>query len=280
MELVAAGAALRERLRAARRAGESIGFVATMGAFHEGHLSLMRRARAENDRVVVSLFVNPTQFGPAEDFARYPRNLERDAALAAETGIDWLFHPEVEEIYPPGDDTTVQVHRLTRSLEGRFRPGHLRGVTTVVARLFGWVQPDRAYFGRKDYQQLRVIERMTEDLRLPIEIVPVPTVRDPDGLALSSRNKYLSPQERTAALALSRSLQAAEAAYAAGERRTAVVRAQVRRVLTGEPCLRVQYAAVVDAETLAPLRTLDRPALVALAAFAGRTRLIDNTVLG
>jgi pantoate--beta-alanine ligase len=152
-------------------------------------------------------------------------------------------------------------------------------VTTVVARLFGWVQPDRAYFGRKDYQQLRVIERMTEDLRLPIEIVPVPTVRDADGLALSSRNQYLSPEERTAALALSRSLQTAEAAYAAGERRTAVVRAQVRRVLTGEPCLRVQYAAVVDAETLAPLRTLDRPALVALAAFAGRTRLIDNTVL-
>jgi pantoate--beta-alanine ligase len=280
MEWVAAGAALRERLRASRRAGESIGFVATMGAFHEGHLALMRRARAENDCVVVSLFVNPTQFGPAEDFAHYPRNLERDAALAADTGIDWLFHPEVEEIYPPGDDTTVQVHRLARPLEGRFRPGHFRGVTTVVARLFGWVQPDRAYFGRKDYQQLRVIERMTEDLRLPIKIVPVPTVRDPDGLALSSRNQYLSPEERTAALALSRSLQAAEAAYAGGERRASVLRAQVRRVLAAEPCLRVQYAAVVDTETLAPLRSLDQPALVALAAFAGRTRLIDNTVLG
>jgi pantoate--beta-alanine ligase len=280
MEWVAAGAALRERLRAARRAGESVGLVPTMGAFHEGHLTLMRRARAENDRVVVSLFVNPTQFGPAEDFERYPRNLERDAALAAATGVDWLFHPEVSEIYPPGDDTTVQVHRLARPLEGRFRPGHFRGVTMVVSRLFGWVQPDRAYFGRKDYQQLRVIERMTEDLRLPIEIVPVPTVRDPDGLALSSRNEYLSPPERTAALALSRSLLAAEEAYATGERRAAVVRARVRRVLVEEPCLRIQYAAVVDAETLTPLRTLARPALVGLAAFAGRTRLIDNTVLG
>src|SRR4051794_35040116 len=186
MERVAAGTVLRERIRTARREGESIGLVPTMGAFHEGHLTLMRRARKENDRVVVSLFVNPTQFGPSEDFARYPRNLERDAAMAAEIGVDWLFHPEVEEIYPRGDDTTVQVHRLTRPLEGRFRPGHFRGVTTVVARLFGVVQPDRAYFGQKDYQQFRVIERMTEDLRLPVEIMRVPTVRDAEGLALSS----------------------------------------------------------------------------------------------
>jgi pantoate--beta-alanine ligase len=240
----------------------------------------MRRARAENDRVVVSLFVNPTQFGPSEDFDRYPRNLERDAALAAETGVDWLFHPELQEIYPPGDDTTVQVHRLTRPLEGRYRPGHFRGVTTVVARLFGAAQPDRAYFGQKDFQQFRVIERMTEDLRLPIEIVRVPTVRDADGLALSSRNQYLSPEERQAALSLSRSLRAAEAAYAAGERRANAIRTRVRRVLSKEPRLRIQYAAVVDAETLTPLGTLDRPALVALAAHVGATRLIDNTVLG
>jgi pantoate--beta-alanine ligase len=280
MERVAAAGALRERLWLARREGQSVGFVPTMGAFHEGHLALMRRARAENDRVVVSLFVNPTQFGPNEDFTRYPRNLERDAGMAAQTGIDWLFHPEVAEVYPTGDDTTVQVHRLARPLEGRFRPGHFQGVTTVVARLFGLVQPNRAYFGRKDYQQLRVIERMTEDLRLPITIVPVETVRDPDGLAMSSRNQYLSPGEREAGLALIRSLRAAQAAYASGERRAGRVRASVRRVLAEEPRLRVQYAAVVDAATLTPLRSLDRPALVALAAFVGETRLIDNTVLG
>jgi pantoate--beta-alanine ligase len=280
MERVAAAGALRERLWLARREGQSVGFVPTMGALHEGHLALMRRARAENDRVVVSLFVNPTQFGPNEDFTRYPRNLERDAGMAAQTGIDWLFHPEVAEVYPTGDDTTVQVHRLARPLEGRFRPGHFQGVTTVVARLFGLVQPNRAYFGRKDYQQLRVIERMTEDLRLPITIVPVETVRDPDGLAMSSRNQYLSPGEREAGLALIRSLRAAQAAYASGERRAGRVRASVRRVLAEEPRLRVQYAAVVDAATLTPLRSLDRPALVALAAFVGETRLIDNTVLG
>jgi pantoate--beta-alanine ligase len=280
MERVGAGPELRERLRATRRAGVSVVFVPTMGAFHAGHLALMRRARGENDRVVVSVFVNPTQFGPNEDFARYPRNLERDAALAAETNIDWLFHPEVEEIYPPGDDTTVQVHRLARPLEGRFRPGHFRGVTTVVARLFGLALPDRAYFGRKDYQQLLVIERMTRDLHLPIEIVPVPTVRDADGLAMSSRNQNLSPEERQAALALSRSLRAAEAAYASGERRAGAVRTRVREVLVAEARLRVQYAAVVDARTLQPVRILEQPALVALAAVVGRTRLIDNTLLG
>jgi pantoate--beta-alanine ligase len=280
MEQVGTAAALRERLRLARQARASVGFVPTMGAFHEGHLTLMRRARAENDRVVVSLFVNPTQFGPNEDFTQYPRNLQRDAALAAQTGIDWLFHPEVAEIYPPGDDTTVQVHQLTRPLEGRFRPGHFRGVTTVVSRLFNLVLPDRAYFGRKDYQQLRVIERMTEDLRLPIAIVPVETVREPEGLAMSSRNQYLSAAERKAALALIGSLRAAEAAYAAGERRARVLHTRVCEVLAAEPSVCVQYAAVVDADTLTPLRVLDRPALVALAAFVGRTRLIDNTVLG
>src|SRR5712692_3269575 len=280
MERVCTVAALRERLRAARQVGASLGLVPTMGAFHEGHLALMRRARAENDRVVVSLFVNPAQFGPTEDFHRYPRNLDRDCTLASGTGIDWLFCPPREEIYPEDDDTTVQVHRLARSLEGRFRPGHFRGVTTVVARLFGAVQPDRAYFGRKDYQQLQIIERMTEDLRLPIAIVPVPIVRDTDGLALSSRNQYLSPEERQAALALPRALQAAQAAYKAGERRASALRAGVRRVLEAAPRVRIQYAAVVDARELTPLRVLDRPALVALAAVVGGTRLIDNTVLG
>lgn len=280
MERVCTVAELRERLRGARRAGDSLGLVPTMGAFHEGHLSLMRRARADNDRVVVSLFVNPTQFSPSEDFTRYPRNLERDAELAAEAGVDWLFHPEVEEIYPPGDDTTVQVHRLTRPLEGRFRPGHLLGVTTVVARLFGIVQPDRAYFGRKDYQQFRVVQRMTEDLRLPVRIVPMPIVRDADGLALSSRNQFLTPENREAALALPRALQEAEAAYAAGERRAGIIRARVRRILATEPRVHVQYAAVVNAGDLTPLRALDRPALVALAAMVGSTRLIDNVVLG
>ncbi len=280
MEVVRTVASLRERLRAARRSGASVGLVPTMGAFHEGHLTLMRRARAENDRVVVSLFVNPTQFGPGEDFHRYPRNLERDRALAAATGADWLFCPSVEEIYPPGDDTTVEVHRLARPLEGRIRPGHFRGVATVVARLFGAAQPDRAYFGRKDYQQLRIVQRMAEDLRLPVEIVPVPTVREPDGLALSSRNNYLSPEERRAAPALFQGLQAAEAAYAAGERRAASLRARVRQMLAAEPRVKIQYVAVVDARELTPLRVLDRSALVALAAVVGSTRLIDNMVLG
>jgi pantoate--beta-alanine ligase len=280
MERVETVAALRERLQAARRAGHSVGLVPTMGAFHEGHLTLMRRARAENDRVVVSLFVNPTQFGPAEDFRQYPRNVEQDSDLAGGTGVDWLFCPSVEEIYPPGDDTTVQVHQLARPLEGRFRPGHLRGVTTVVSRLFGIALPDRAYFGRKDYQQLRVVQRMTEDLRLPTAIVPVPIVRDSDGLALSSRNQYLTAEDRRAALSLYRSLRAAEAAYAGGERRASVLRARVRQVLAAEPRVQVQYAALVDAGDLKPLRLLDRPALVALAAWVGKTRLIDNTVLG
>jgi pantoate--beta-alanine ligase len=279
MERVETVAALREQLQAARRAGHSLGLVPTMGAFHEGHLTLMRRARAENDRVVVSLFVNPTQFGPAEDFGRYPRNLEHDSALAAGAGIDWLFCPAVEEIYPPGDDTTVQVHRLARPLEGRFRPGHFRGVTTVVSRLFGIASPDRAYFGCKDYQQFRVVQRMTEDLRLPTVIVPVAIVRDPDGLALSSRNRYLTAADRQAALALSRSLRAAEAAYEAGERRASVLRAHVRQVLAAEPAVQVQYAALMDAGDLKPLPVLDRPALLALAAWVGKTRLIDNTVL-
>lgn len=280
MEVVRTVAALRERLLLARQAGASLGLVPTMGAFHNGHLTLMRQARAENDRVVVSLFVNPTQFGPGEDFHRYPRNLDRDCTLAADIGIDWLFCPPVDEIYPAGDDTTVQVHRLARPLEGRFRPGHFRGVTTVVARLFGAAQPDRAYFGRKDYQQFRIVERMTEDLRLPIAILPVPIVRDADGLALSSRNQYLSPEERAAALALPRALQAAEAAYAAGERRAGALRVRVRRILAAEPRVRFQYAAVVDARELTPLPVLGRPALVALAAVVGTTRLIDNTVLG
>jgi pantoate--beta-alanine ligase len=280
VEVVRTVSELRQLLRVARRDGASLGLVPTMGAFHEGHLSLMRRARADNDRVVVSLFVNPTQFGPAEDFGHYPRNLDQDAALAAETGVDWLFYPEVEEIYPPGDDTTVEVHRLARPLEGRFRPGHFRGVATVVARLFGLVQPDRAYFGRKDYQQLRVVQRMTEDLRLPIEIVPMPTIRDADGLALSSRNQYLDPEERQAALALSRSLREVQAMYAAGERRAAALRQCVRDVLSAQPRVRVQYAAIVDALELTPVRTLEQPALVALAAIVGPTRLIDNTVLG
>jgi len=186
----------------------------------------------------------------------------------------------VEDIYPPGDDTTVQVHRLARPLEGRCRPGHLRGVTTVVARLFGVALPDRAYFGCKDYQQLRVVERMTEDLRLPVRIVPVPTVRDPDGLAMSSRNQYLTPEDRRAALALSRSLREAEAVYRNGERRARVIRDRVQQVLAEEPRVSVQYAALVDARDLTPIRIIDRPALLALAAFVGKTRLIDNTVLG
>jgi pantoate--beta-alanine ligase len=271
---------IRERVSRARRAGKSIGLVPTMGALHEGHLTLMRRARAECGYVVISIFVNPTQFPPGEDFERYPRDLEGDAEKAGAAGADLIFAPLASEIYPPGDSTFVEITGpLVECLCGPHRPGHFRGVTTVCARLFNIVCPDRAYFGEKDYQQLLVIKLMVRDLHLPLDIVPVPTVRETDGLAMSSRNNYLSPEERKAATVLYRALSEAKRRFERGERDAAALLAGVREMITAEPLVRLQYADLRDAETLAELRELDRRAVLAVAAFVGKARLIENVLL-
>jgi pantoate--beta-alanine ligase len=252
-----------------------------MGALHEGHLSLVRGARADNDTVVVSIFVNPTQFGPSEDYALYPRDPNRDLALLRDLGTDLVFMPPVEEMYPEGFDTHVEVEKLTQRLEGASRPGHLRGVATVVTKLFNIIQPHRAYFGQKDAQQLAVIRRLTRDLDLPVEVVGLPTVREPDGLAMSSRNAYLSPEERKAALVLYRSLEAAQELWRSGVRDASLIRRRMNEVLAAPATgglARVDYVSVADAETLEELETVDRPALVSLAVRIGKTRLIDNIV--
>ena len=269
----------REFIGLARGEVRSVGLVPTMGCFHEGHLSLMRRAREENGLVVVSLFVNPTQFGPSEDFREYPRDLERDTRMAEEVGVDLIFNPSVEEMYPEGYQTCVEVGKLSEGLCGASRPGHFRGVATVVLKLFNIVQPDRAYFGRKDYQQLKVIERMVRDLNLPVEIVGMPIVREPDGLAMSSRNAYLSPEEREAALALSKSLSYAQGLLGKGIVSGEELRRRVEEFIQREPLARIDYVAVVDPETLDRLAEVKDEAVLALAVCIGGTRLIDNALL-
>jgi pantoate--beta-alanine ligase len=265
----------RERL-----AGRRIGLVPTMGALHDGHLSLVRLAHQRADRVVVSIFVNPTQFGAGEDFQIYPRDLERDCALLRPLAPDVVFAPPVEEIYPPGWSTWVEVGGgLTDGLCGRDRPGHFRGVTTVVSRLFHAAKPHVAVFGEKDYQQLAVIRRMTRDLLLDVEIVGGPTVREPDGLALSSRNANLTPEERVQARALCAALAEARDLLRAGERRAAALVEAARRRLTKEPLARIDYVELVDPETLRPLERVQAPALLALAVRFSRARLIDNALL-
>ena len=267
---------LRHRVEAWRREGVKIGFVPTMGALHEGHLSLVRIARERTDRVVTSVFVNPAQFGPTEDFNRYPRQPEKDAAMLEAAGCDLLFLPGVETIYPPGNATFIEPAGAALGLEGTCRPGHFRGVATVVCALFNLVRADVAVFGEKDAQQLAVIRQMVRDLHLPIEIVPAPTLREEDGLAMSSRNAYLSPQERQAATVLHRSLQAAEELITEGERRADEVRRCLREVLGSEPLAQVEYAEVVDAETFAPVDVLQGKLVLPLAVRVGGTRLIDN----
>lgn len=258
----------------------TIGAVPTMGYLHEGHLALVRRARAENDHVVVSIFVNPTQFGPNEDYARYPRDPERDLAMLRAEGVDVVFMPSVQEMYPEGFATYVNVERLTERLEGAHRPGHFRGVTTVVTKLFNILQPHRAYFGQKDAQQLIVIRRMTRDLAFPIEIVDVPTVREPDGLAMSSRNVYLSADERRAATVLFRALEQARQLWDAGVRDGSRLRAAMRAVVESEPLARVDYVSVADPDTLEELDAAGDRALASLAVRLGSTRLIDCAWLG
>ena len=258
----------------------TVGLVPTMGYLHEGHLSLVRRAREECDHVVVSIFVNPAQFGPQEDLSNYPRDLDRDLRLLEPIGVDLVWMPTAEIMYPPGYQTWVEVESITRPLEGAMRPGHFRGVTTVVAKLFNAIQPHRAYFGQKDAQQAAVLRQMTRDLNFPIEIVICPIVREPDGLAMSSRNVYLDPDQRTAATVLHRSLAAANAAYENGERDAETLRQIIKDVLAAEPLAQVQYVSCADYDTLEELNQVTGKTLLSLAVFMGKTRLIDNLVLG
>jgi pantoate--beta-alanine ligase len=257
-----------------------VGLVPTMGYLHEGHLSLVRRAREECDHVVVSIFVNPTQFGPQEDLSRYPSDLERDLSLLEPLGTDLVWLPTSRVMYPQGYQTWVEVDAITRPLEGAMRPGHFRGVTTVVAKLFNAVQPHRAYFGQKDAQQAAVIRQMARDLSYPTEIVVCPIVREPDGLAMSSRNVYLDPEQRKAATVLYRSLRAAEEAYQNGERDAETLRQVMRDVLGSEPLAQVQYVSCAGHDTLQELETVTGKSLLSLAVVVGRTRLIDNLLLG
>lgn len=269
-----------DELRRARRALASpLGLVPTMGYLHQGHLSLVRLARQECSSVAVSIFVNPTQFGPHEDLAAYPRDLPRDLELLEAEGADLVWTPSASTMYPAGSQTHVEVERVSQGLEGARRPGHFRGVATVVAKLFHAFEPQRAYFGQKDAQQVAVIRRMTADLDFPVEIVVGPTVRDPDGLALSSRNSYLSPAERRAAPVLYRALTAARKAFDAGERRADGLRQAMEATLAAEPLARVQYVSAADPETLEELQGEVDRALLSMAVFLGETRLIDNLVV-
>lgn len=282
MEVLGTIAEVREAVSGARRRGGAVGFVPTMGALHAGHGRLIEVGRAESGLVVVSIFVNPTQFGPGEDFARYPRTPEADLAVCEAAGADVVFRPDVEAMYPSGPSATfVEVPGVSGPLEGARRPGHFRGVATVVLKLLNIVGPDRAYFGEKDYQQLLVIRRMVADLDVPVEIRGVPTVREPDGLAMSSRNRYLDAEERRAATVLSRALDAASRAVAAGERSGDRVRQILRGAVESEGKAQLDYAEVADAATLEPLATLEagRPARALLAAKVGPARLIDNAPL-
>lgn len=256
----------------------TVGLVPTMGYLHEGHLSLIRQARQECDSVVVSIFVNPTQFGPQEDLAKYPRDLERDSRLI-EPYTDLLWNPTPEIMYPSGFQTWVDVENMTQPLEGAMRPGHFRGVTTVVAKLFHAIQPHKAYFGQKDAQQAAVIRQMVRDLNFPLEIVVCPIVREADGLAMSSRNVYLDPEQRKAATVLYRALGAAKKAYENGERDADQLRQVMRDILASEPLAKTQYVSCADYETLEELETVDKKALLSMAVFIGKTRLIDNVIL-
>lgn len=270
---------VREFRAARARAADPLGLVPTMGALHEGHLSLARRARAECATVAMSIFVNPTQFGPHEDFARYPRPLERDLELAESVGVDLAFVPGLEEMYPSGMSTVVEVQGPALRWEGERRPGHFRGVATVVAKLFTITSPQRAYFGEKDYQQLQVIRRLALDLNLPVEVVGCPIVREPDGLALSSRNVYLAPEERQHATALYQALQEGRRRAQVGERESAALRAAMEAVLARAPGVDPDYVAIVDPHTLEPLDRLDGPARALITAQVGPVHLIDNMTL-
>ncbi|KPK42055.1 MAG: pantoate--beta-alanine ligase [Omnitrophica WOR_2 bacterium SM23_29] len=278
MKLIRSIREIQDVLIRERKKGKSIGFIPTMGYLHEGHLSLIRRGRRETDIVVVSIFVNPTQFGPRGDYRRYPRNLRRDLKLCGEEGVDYVFSPSVKSIYPKGYSTYVSVEGLTENLCGKFRPGHFKGVTTVVTKLFNIVKPDVAYFGQKDAQQAIVIRRMTDDLNMNIKIKVLPIIRENDGLAMSSRNNYLSYDERQAASTLYRSLQLARDLIKLGKKDTAYIIAQMRKMLTSV-ATKIDYISIVDSKTLKNVKTIKGKVLIALAVWVGRTRLIDNIVV-
>jgi pantoate--beta-alanine ligase len=278
MRIVRTIAELRVALKAARENGQSIGFVPTMGFLHEGHAALIRQSTARCDVTVVSVFVNPTQFGPGEDLDKYPRDHERDQNLCLRLGVKILFMPESQELYPAGFSTTITVGGMGDRLCGEFRPGHFQGVATVVAKLFSLVQPDLAFFGQKDLQQSAIIQRMVKDLNLPVDILVAPTVREADGMALSSRNTYLSPDDRLRAVSISQGLLAAERAFKAGERDAAMLLALVRAELAVTDA--IQYCELVDPLTLEPVvGAITRPAAIAVAVILGKTRLIDNILL-
>ena len=262
-----------------RKIRGTVGFVPTMGYLHEGHLFLARRAKAENDVSVVSIFVNPTQFGPKEDFARYPRDPDRDLALLEKERTDLVLMPPVEEMYPPGISTWVDVEEVTKKLEGAARPGHFRGVATVVAKLFNIVEPTKAYFGQKDAQQVVVIQKMVTDLNMNLEVVVVPTQREPDGLAMSSRNVYLNPEERQAAVVLWKSMKLAQGLWQKGERDAEEIRHEMVTLIKKEPLARIDYVSIADPRTLDELSHLKGSALVSMAVYVGKTRLIDNMTL-
>jgi pantoate--beta-alanine ligase len=277
--IVVDGQSLRENVLAARTSGVNVGLVPTMGALHDGHLSLVSASRAECELTVVTVFVNPTQFAPGEDFSRYPRDLDRDVSLLASRGCDLVFVPNNEEMYGPDHATWVDVGPLGQELEGEFRPTHFRGVATVVMKLFQLAPANRAYFGRKDYQQTLVVRQMVADLNVPIDVRVCPIVREPDGLAMSSRNAYLTADERKRALVLSRSLRLAEELAAEGEREVAAIRQQMQSELAKPGGVDVQYIAFVADGTLSAVQTIDGPTTVAIAATIGKTRLIDNTLI-
>lgn len=278
-EIIRDPRAMRARTEDLRRDGRKIAVVPTMGALHEGHLTLLRAARAKADIVILTIFVNPTQFGPNEDLAKYPRDEAGDLAKARTCGIDLAFCPEASAMYPAGAQTFIEVRELQKPLCGASRPGHFAGVATIVAKLFHVTNPHVAVFGEKDYQQVAILRRMVRDLDFGIEIVGVPIVREPDGLALSSRNAYLTAEQRAAALCLSKGLAAADAAVKAGERDGAKIVAAARALIEAEPLARIDYVELRDAEELTPVTTLSRPGVLAMAVFVGTTRLIDNRVL-
>lgn len=279
MQTIRTPSEMQKAALALRAQGRTIGFVPTMGYLHDGHASLMRIARARADIVVVSIFVNPTQFGPQEDLDKYPRDFERDEKICRGEKADIIFYPTPKNMYLPDHSVYVSEEDLSTGLCGASRPGHFRGVATVVAKLVNIVQPSFVVLGEKDAQQLRVLKRMVRDLNIPTEIVPGPTVREPDGLAMSSRNKYLSPDERRQALCLRQALDRAIELYRNGSRDAESLRAAMEAVIEKNPAARIDYIALVDDATLAPVQTLDRPTLIALAVFVGKTRLIDNTTL-
>lgn len=280
MEIIDSIARMRESSDELIRSVKSIALVPTMGFLHDGHLQLMRTGKKQADVLVISIFVNPTQFGPAEDFAEYPRDMEGDLSKAREVGVDLVFVPSVEEMYPDGFQTHVMVEKMTKHLCGLSRPGHFDGVTTVVSKLFHIIKPHKAIFGQKDFQQLSVIKRMVKDLNMDIEVIGVPIVRESDGLAMSSRNHYLSPEQRKSALSLKKSLDLALHMYGQGEKDSGKIKTAIEKLILSFPFTEIDYVTICDPITLEDVDTLEKQSLVALAVRVGKTRLIDNTVIG